>query len=122
MIDPRSAHLTSSRIAESTGVHPKARDAVRRFPKEARVRLGKELFRLQLGEEVALPASRPMAVVSAGVSELRVKDANGIYRVFYYVASSKGLLVFHAFVKKTQRTPPLELELARKRLKELLDA
>ena len=28
---------------------------------------------------------------------------------------------FHAFVKKTQRTPPLEIELARKRLKELLD-
>jgi hypothetical protein len=35
-------------------------------------------------------------------------------------ASPKGVLVFHAFGKKTQRTPPLEIELARKRLKELL--
>ena len=102
--------------------HPKARDAVRRFPKEPRVRLGKDLFRLQMGERIAMPVSRPMPVVGAGVSELRVKGADGIFRVFYYLASLKGVLVFHAFVKKTQRTPPLEIELARKRLKELLDA
>jgi phage-related protein len=102
--------------------HPKARDAVRRFPKEARMRLGRDLFRLQMGERIAMPVSRPMPVVSAGVSELRVKGGDGIFRVFYYLASRKGVLVFHAFVKKAQRTPPLEIELARKRLKELLDA
>jgi hypothetical protein len=43
------------------------------------------------------------------------------FRVFDYTASSQGVLVFHAFVKKTQRTPPLEIELGRKRLKELFD-
>jgi phage-related protein len=102
--------------------HPKARDAIRRFPKEARVRLGKGLFRLQMGEQLPKPHSRPMAVVAAGVSELRVEDDDGIYRVFYYTASTLGVLVFHAFVKKTQRTPPHEIELARKRLEELLDA
>ena len=58
----------------------------------------------------------------AGVSELRVKGEDGSFRAFYYVASARGVLVFHAFVKKTQRTPPLEIELARRRLKELLDA
>jgi len=95
---------------------------MRRFPKEARVRLGKDLFRLQMGEQIAMRVSRPMPVVSAGVSELRVKGADSIFRVFYYLASPKEVLVFHALVKKTQRTPPLEIELARKRLKELLDA
>ena len=69
-----------------------------------------------------MPNSRPMPVVAAGVSELRVTDDDGIYRVFYSTTSTPGILVFHAFVKKTQRTPPLEIELARKRLKELLDA
>jgi phage-related protein len=42
--------------------------------------------------------------------------------VFYYTASAAGILVFHAFAKKTQRTSDSEVELARKRLKELLDA
>ena len=69
-----------------------------------------------------MPNSRPMPAVAAGVSELRVKGEGGIFRVFYYTAAPEGVLVFHAFVKKTQRTPPLEIELARKRLKELLDA
>lgn len=102
--------------------HPRARDVIRRFPKEARVRLGRGLFRLQMGEKIAMPNSRPMPTVSAGVSELRVQGEDGIFRVFYYTAAPAGVLVFHAFVKKTQRTPPLEIELARKRLKELLDA
>ena len=44
----------------------------------------------------------------------------GAFRVFYYTAPAQGVLVFHAFVR-TQRTPPLEIELARKRLKELLE-
>lgn len=63
-----------------------------------------------------------MPAVSARVSELRVKGADGSFRAFYYTASPQGILVFHAFGKKTQRTPPLEIDLARKRLKELLDA
>ena len=69
-----------------------------------------------------MPNSRPTPNVAAGASELRVKGEDGIFRVFYYTASRQGVLVFHAFVKKTRRTPLLEIELARKRLKELLDA
>ena len=103
-------------------LHPKARDAIRRFPKEARVRLGRGLFRLQMGETIAMPNSRPMPTVAAGVSELRVQGEDGIFRVFYCTAAPEGVLVFHAFAKKTQRTPPLEIELARKRLKELRHA
>jgi phage-related protein len=103
-------------------LHPKAREAIRRFPKEVRVRLGRGLFRLQMGEQLGMPNSRPMPGVAAGVSELRVKAEDGSFRAFYYAASLRGVLVFHAFVKKTRRTPPLEIELARRRLKELLDA
>jgi phage-related protein len=75
-----------------------------------------------MGEKIAFPNSRPMSTVAVGVSELRVKGGDGIFRVFYYTSAPRGVLVFHAFVKKTQRTPPLEIELARKHLKELLDA
>ena len=82
--------------------------------------LGRGLFRLQLGEKLSLPNSRPMPIVAAGVSEPRVRGEDGIHRVFYYTPAPQGILVFHAFVKKTQRTPPFEIELGRKRLKELL--
>jgi phage-related protein len=102
--------------------HPKARAAIRHFPKEVRLRLGRGMFRLQMGEQIGMPNSRPMPAVAAGVSELRVKGKDGAYRAFYYTPSARGVIVFHAFVKKTQQTPPLELELARTRLKEVLDA
>src|ERR1035437_3756664 len=92
------------------------------IPERSAVSLGPGTLRLQLGEQIGMPNSRPMPAVAPGVSELRVKGEDGIFRVFYYTASPRGVLVFHAFVKKTQRTPPLEMELARKRLKELLDA
>jgi phage-related protein len=101
--------------------HPKAREVVRQFHESARARLGRELFRLQIGEALQMPTSRPMPSVGVGVAELRVRDESGIYRVFYYVASAHGILVFHAFAKKTQSTPLFEIRLARKRLKELLD-
>jgi phage-related protein len=103
-------------------LHPKAREAIRKFPKDVRFRLGRGLFRLQLGEQLGMPVSRPMPGVGAGVAEMRVKAADGSFRVFYYTASSRGVLVFHAFAKKTQKTPPLEIELARNRLRELLNA
>jgi len=74
-----------------------------------------------MGETLGMPVARPMPVVAPGVSELRVKGEDGIFRVFYFTAGVKGVLVFHAFAKKTQRTSPLEIELAKKRLKELLD-
>ncbi len=95
---------------------------IRQFPRDARVRLGRALFRLQMGEQMAMPDSRPMPTVAVGVSELRVKGDDGIFRVFYYTAAPRGVLVFHAFVKKAPRTPSREIGLARKRLKELLDA
>jgi len=62
-----------------------------------------------------------MPSVAAGVSELRVQGEDGVYRAFYFTRLPEGILVFHAFVKKTRQTPASEIELARKRLKELLD-
>jgi phage-related protein len=53
-----------------------------------------------------MPVSRPLPVVSAGVSELRMNGADGIFRLFYYLASPKGVLVFHAFVKRPGDASP----------------
>lgn len=82
--------------------------------------LGEALYLLQTGETLSMPLSRPMPAVARGVHELRLKDEEGIYRVFYAVKQGEALLVFHAFTKKTQKTPPQEIELARRRLQLLM--
>jgi phage-related protein len=68
-----------------------------------------------------MPNARPIPTIAVAVSELRVKCEDRAFRAFYYTAAPAGVLVFHAFVKKTQQTSPLEIELVRKRLKELRD-
>jgi phage-related protein len=100
--------------------HPKARDAIRNFPEDVRREFGKVVFDLQKGHKLSMPLSRPMPSVRQGVEELRVKDHSGAYRVFYYTKLADSLLIFHAFVKKTQKTPPHEIALAQKRLREML--
>ena len=101
--------------------HPKVRDTVRAWPREVRRDLGEAFFALQQGVVLGPPRSKPMRTVAVGVEELRIKDADGQYRVFYLAKFAAGILVFHAFIKKTQQTPDRELKLARKRLKELQD-
>ena len=57
--------------------------------------------------------------VGDGLFELRAKAKEGIGRTFYCTQIGRRIVVLHAFVKKTQKTPPKELKLARSRLKEL---
>lgn len=101
--------------------HPRARDIIRRFPQDVRRELGKAIFDLQAGVNLTMPLSRSMSSVAAGVNELRIRDRSGIYRVFYYTKLADSVLIFHAFSKKTQKTPQHEIVIAQQRLKELLD-
>lgn len=83
--------------------------------------LGKAIFDLRAGMNLTMPLSRPMSSVAAGVNELRIRDRSGIYRAFYYTKLADSVLIFHAFAKKTKKTPQHEIGLAKERLKELLD-
>lgn len=101
--------------------HLEALRVIRSFPREVRRELGKAIFDVQLGQALQMPLCRPMPSVGRGVEELRIRDETGSYRVFYLARMERGVLIFHAFVKKSRQTPDRELELGRKRLKELLD-
>ncbi|MBI2339123.1 MAG: type II toxin-antitoxin system RelE/ParE family toxin [Deltaproteobacteria bacterium] len=100
--------------------HVKAREVIKTFPDDVRKEVGKAILELQKGYNLSMPLSKPVPAVALGVEELRIKDASGIYRTFYYKKSSRGILIFHAFVKKTQKIPDHDIGLARKRLKEML--
>ncbi len=52
--------------------------------------------------------------------EIRVPTKGKAHRVLYAVIT-QDLMIVHAFTKKTQKTPPKELKLALKRLKDLLE-
>ena len=100
--------------------HPSAIEALRAFPEDVRRAFGKAIYDMQSGHTLTMPLSRPMPSVGPGTSELRIRDASGIYRAFYVVKQADSILVFHAFMKKTQKTPERELTVGKKRLKEML--
>jgi phage-related protein len=52
--------------------------------------------------------------------ELRVKGQEGIARVFYGIAATQRIVMLHVFLKKSQKTPRKELEIARRRLQEVV--
>jgi phage-related protein len=82
--------------------------------------LADAIARLEEGHMLSMPLSRPMPSIGKGVHELRFKDRSGIYRVIYFLAGKGMIHLLHAFSKKTQQTPPQNIELAKKRLKEVV--
>jgi phage-related protein len=73
---------------------------------------------VQSGEE---PGDwKPLPSVGKGVRELRIWDKSGTYRVVYFIKSKEAVFVLHAFSKKSQATLKREIDLARKRLKEVV--
>ncbi len=86
------------------------------FPDDARQVIGHELFQVQRGLQ---PSSwRPMPSVGPGVVELRV-HLKAAFRVLYVAKFEEGIYVLHAFQKRTRRTARVDVELARKRLRDL---
>lgn len=55
-----------------------------------------------------------------GLWELRIKAGTDILRIIYTFRKGKIIILLHVFVKKQQKTPAGELEIARKRLKEIV--
>lgn len=58
----------------------------------------------------------------AGLFELRLKGVEGIARVFFCTLVGRRIVMLHSFVKKSNKTPQRELEIAASRLKELKHA
>lgn len=87
---------------------------LRAFPVNARRDAGHQLDRLQQG--LRPDGFKPMPAVGPGVEEIRVRDEAGVFRVIYLARRPESIYVLHAFQNKTQRTSPLDIELAKRRL------
>ena len=62
-----------------------------------------------------------MPTIGVGVAEIRLRDEAGIFRVFYVAKFVEAVYVLHCFQKKTQKTDPRDVELGRRRFKQLLE-
>jgi phage-related protein len=93
-------------------------EALRAFPQSARRMAGLQLDRVQRGLD---PDDwKPMSTVGSGVREIRVQDADGAFRVLYVAQFADAVYVLHCFQKKSSKTNKSEIELARKRYRELI--
>lgn len=72
---------------------------------------------MDFGPHLGMPHTRAMG---DGLLELRVKGREGIARIFYCSLVGHRIVMLHAFIKKTQKTPKTELDTARRHLKEVL--
>ena len=81
----------------------------------ARVEAGFLLRKLQAGEDLSMPHSRPMPVVGARCHELRIQDQNRIWRIIYRV-DRDAVVIADVFAKTSQATPKQEIEASQDRL------
>ena len=86
------------------------------FTKEARLESGLLLRRLQKGEKIALPHSKPMPSIGARCHELRINDEDSIWRIMYRI-DTDAIVILEVFKKKSTKTPKRVLDVCKLRLK-----
>jgi phage-related protein len=86
------------------------------FTSAARIEAGVLLRRLQRGETLSLPHSRPMPVIGPRCHELRIQDQDKSWRIIYRIGTD-AIVILEVFRKTTQQTPARVIEDCRRRLK-----
>lgn len=100
----------------AAGAEP-VRDWLRSLSPEDRRIIGSDLATVQVGWPIGMPLCRSLG---SGLWELRSKLAiNRIARLVFFVAEGR-IGIVHGFIKKTQKTPPSEITLARRRMNEMM--
>lgn len=95
-----------------------SRDDLRAFPFSARHEAGHQLDQVQRGQE---PDDwKPMNSISQGVQEIRIREAEGAFRVIYIAKLPAAVYVLHCFQKMTEKTRKADVDLAAKRYRDLM--
>ena len=95
-------------------------DDLRAFPLTVRREAGHQLDQVQNGQE---PDDwKPMKTIGAGVREIRIREEAGAFRVVYLAKLADAVYILHCFQKKTEQTSERDIDLARKRYKELMES
>jgi len=90
------------------------------FSAAARLEAGVLLRKLQQGELLSLPHSRPMPVVGPRCHELRINDATKSWRIMYRI-DVDAIVIADVFEKRTPTMPAQTISLCQKRLRQYDD-
>jgi phage-related protein len=107
MVEPKSIEFRAGAL-----------DDLRAFPAAARREAGHQLDLVQRGR--APDDWKPLNTVGKGVTEIRIRDEAGAFRILYVATFVDVVYVLHCFQKKTQKTSRLDLGLAQKRYRNLV--
>jgi phage-related protein len=86
------------------------------FSDAARLEAGLLLRRLQSGDLLSMPQSRPMPGIGKRCHELRIPDINGTWRIIYRI-DPDAIIIVDVFEKKTEKTPKQVIAIAQRRLR-----
>jgi phage-related protein len=89
------------------------------FPDEARRQAGFQLGKVQAGLDP--DEWKPFDAVGAGTREIRIKEANGIYRVMYVAKFVEAIYVLHCFQKQSQVTSRHDRDIAEARYRAVIN-
>jgi phage-related protein len=87
------------------------------FTLKARLETGYLLRRLQQGETLGMPHSRPLPSIGPRCHELRVNDERAAWRIIYRT-DSDAIIILEVFSKKGRATPKAVIDTCKKRLKD----
>jgi phage-related protein len=91
------------------------RDWLLEMDADSRHAIGEDIRTVEKGWPMGMPVCRPLG---NGLLEVRTNLKNTIARVLFCIGNNEMWLL-HGFIKKTSKTPPQDLKLARQRKKEL---
>lgn len=88
------------------------REWLKGFSPEDRKRIGEDIKTVEFGWPIGMPVCKPLG---DGIYEVRTRLAqHRIARMLFYIDKKSRMVLLHGFIKKTQKTPDEDLDLARR--------
>jgi phage-related protein len=99
---------------ETAGGKQPVKEFIKELTKEEQKEIGADINVVQKNFPIGLPLVKK---IKPKLWEIRSTIKDGICRIFFTIFAEK-IILLHIFVKKTQKTPPKEIDIAIERLKE----
>lgn len=97
----------------------KVKQGIREWPEGIRGKFARIVMVIESIGPLALQ-KKLIEPLGDGLFEIRPKGMEGIARAFFCYMPGKRVIILHEFIKKTQKTPPSEMAIARTRMKEVM--